>query len=246
MKRFDWQIFLGLSLVGISVFFYFVHYAIFQDAHHIFLYLIGDIAFVPIEVLFVTLIVHRLLNQREKRSMLKKLNMVIGAFFCEVGIKLLKCFSRFDCHFDKIRGNLLVGNNWTVQKFSDTGKSLKDYDYRIDSQKGDLEDLRNFLVEKRDFLLRLLENPNLLEHESFTELLWAVSHLTEELVARVDTRNLSNADYAHLSGDIKRAYIVLISEWLQYMKHLKDQYPYLFSFALRTNPFDLYATPEIK
>ena len=90
MKRFDWQIFLGLSLVALSVFFYFVHYAIFQDAHHIFLYLIGDIAFVPIEVLFVTLIVHRLLNEREKRSMLKKLNMVIGTFFCEVGIKLLK------------------------------------------------------------------------------------------------------------------------------------------------------------
>ncbi len=246
MKRFDWQIFLGLSLVVISVFFYFVHYAIFQDAHHIVLYLIGDIAFVPIEVLFVTLIVHRLLVKREKRSMMKKLNMVIGTFFCEVGIKLLRCFSRFDCHFDTTREKLLVNGNWTEQKFSDTAKRLKDYDYQIDSQKGDLEELSNFLLEKRDFLLRLLENSNLLEHELFTELLWAVSHLTEELAARMDTKKLSNADYAHLSGDIKRAYIVLISEWLQYMKHLKDQYPYLFSFALRTNPFDLYATPEIK
>ncbi|MBE7445936.1 MAG: hypothetical protein HS132_12065 [Planctomycetia bacterium] len=246
MKRFDWQIYLGLSLVAISVFFYFVHYAIFQDTHHIFIYLIGDIAFVPIEVLFVTLIVHRLLDKREKRSMMKKLNMVIGTFFCEVGIKLLKCFSQFDCHFNTTRENLLVSNDWTGQKFSDTARRLKDYDYQIDSQKGDLEDLRNFLLAKRDFLLRLLENSNLLEHESFTELLWAISHLTEELVARADTRKLSTADYAHFSGDIKRAYIVLISEWLQYMKHLKDQYPYLFSFALRTNPFDLYATPEIK
>lgn len=246
MKRFDWQIFLGLSLIVISVFFYFVHYAIFQDAHHIFLYLIGDIAFVPIEVLFVTLIVHRLLDKREKRSLMKKLNMVIGTFFCEVGTKLLRCFSQFDCHFDTIRENLLVNGNWTEQKFSDTARSLKDYDYQIDSQKGDLEELRNFLLEKRDFLLRLLENSNLLEHESFTELLWAVSHLTEELVARMDTKKLSNTDYAHFSGDIKRAYIVLISEWLQYIKHLKNQYPYLFSFALRTNPFDLHATPEIK
>lgn len=246
MKRLHWQLYLGLSLVTISAFLYFVHYEIFQDAHHIFIYLLGDIAFVPVEVLFVTLIIHRVLNEREKRSIMKKLNMVIGTFFSEVGIKLLQYFSRFDHNFDKIRENLVVTTNWSEKKFSDTSKGLKNFDYRMDSQKGNLEELRNFLLGKRDFLLRLLENPNLLEHESFTELLWAVSHLTEELAARVDVRKLSSADYAHLSGDIKRAYLVLICEWLEYMRHLKDKYPYLFSFALRTNPFDPNATPEIK
>jgi len=30
-------------------------------------------------------------------------------------------------------------------------------------------------------LLGLLGNPNLLEHDSFTDLLWAVFHLMEEL-----------------------------------------------------------------
>ncbi|TVM03903.1 MAG: hypothetical protein CV087_02475 [Candidatus Brocadia sp. WS118] len=246
MKRFSWQLCLGLSLVTVSVFLYFVHYAIFQDAHHIFIFLVGDIAFVPIEVLFVTLIIHQLLNQREKRAILKKLNMVIGSFFSEVGIRLLQYFSHFDYNFDKVRENLVVMNDWSEQKFVSTSKSLKNFDYRIDSQKSNLEELRNFLIGKRDFLLRLLENPNLLEHESFTELLWAISHLTEELAARTDVKKLTNADYAHLSGDIKRAYLVLIHEWLEYMRHLKDEYPYLFSFALRTNPFDPNATPEIK
>ena len=246
MKRFNWQLLLGLFLVTLSTLFYLVHYFIFRDAHHIFIYLIGDIAFVPIEVLLVTLIIHRLLSEREKRSMMKKLNMVIGAFFSEVGIKLLKCFSDFDYNFDKVRENLIVTNNWSEQKFSSTGKSLKNYDYKIDSLKGDLEDLRSFLMGKRDFLLRLLENPNLLEHESFTELLWAVSHLTEELAARIDVKRLSDADYAHLSGDIKRAYILLVVQWLSYMKHLKNDYPYLFSLAIRTNPFDPNASPEIK
>ncbi len=42
----------------------------------------------------------------------------------------------------------------------------------------------------------------------------------------------------HLSGDIRRAYSILITEWLAYMKHLKSDYPYLFSLAVRTNPFD--------
>ncbi len=47
--------------------------------------MVGDIAFVPIEVLMVTLIIHRLLTEREKRAMLKKMNMVIGAFFQRSG-----------------------------------------------------------------------------------------------------------------------------------------------------------------
>jgi hypothetical protein len=35
-------------------------------------------------------------------------------------------------------------------------------------------------------------------------------------------------------------------EWVEYMKHLKNEYPYLFSFAMRTNPFDDKATIEVK
>jgi hypothetical protein len=67
---------------------------------------------------------------------------------------------------------------------------------------------------ERDFLVRLLENPILLEHESFTELLRAVFHLTEELAAREDLGNLPDSDYKHLAGDIKRAYVLLVHQWL--------------------------------
>jgi hypothetical protein len=101
-------------------------------------------------------------------------------------------------------------------------------------------------MEQRDFLLRLLENPNLLEHRSFTNLLRAVFHLTEELTFRRNLHNLPQTDYEHLSVDIKRAYVLLISEWLAYMKYLRDYYPYLFSLAVRTNPFDPDASPEVK
>jgi hypothetical protein len=90
------QILLGLLLVLLSVLFYLIHFAFFRDAHHIFIYLVGDIAFVFIEVLLVTLIIHQVLSEREKRAMLKKLNMVIGAFFSEVGMSLLKHFWAFD------------------------------------------------------------------------------------------------------------------------------------------------------
>jgi hypothetical protein len=34
--------------------------------------------------------------------------------------------------------------------------------------------------------------------------------------------------------------------WLDYMRHLKADYPYLFSLAIRTNPFRLDASPVIR
>ncbi|MGM0368686.1 MAG: hypothetical protein ACQEP2_09030, partial [Actinomycetota bacterium] len=91
----------------------------------------------------------------------------------------------------------------------------------------------------------LLENPNLLEHEKFTELLWAVFHLTEELEYREDLENLPESDYEHISGDISRVYLLLIAGWLDYIKHLKERYPYLFSLAARVNPFDKQASPIV-
>lgn len=245
MKRYRWQILLGLTLIVSSAVLYFIHYLIFRDIRHIILYLIGDIAFVPIQVLLVTLIIEWLLNEREKSALLNKLNMVIGAFFSEVGTRLFKCIFRFDAHFDKIRGNFIMTADWSDAEFKNAGKRIIGYDYKIESRRGNLEELRDCLVGKREFMLALLENPNLLEHESFTELLWAVFHLTEELDYRKNVRQLSDADYAHISNDIKRAYIALISEWLKYMKHLKNEYPYLFSLAVRINPFDPNAKPEI-
>lgn len=247
MKRvINWQVLLGLTLIALSALVYYMHYLIFRDVHHIFLYLIGDIAFVFIEVLLVTLVLHQLLHYRERKAMLNKLNMVIGAFFSEVGTELLKTFSIFDKDTSNITQKLVVTDAWSKKDFSKILKNIKNHSHNIDSKRGNLEDVKNFLKEKRQFLLNLLENPNLLEHESFTNLLWAVFHLTEELIHRRKLTGLPDSDYNHLSGDIKRVYHLLIAEWLNYMKHLKNNYPYLFSLALRTNPFDSNAVVEVR
>jgi hypothetical protein len=247
MKRvFNWQVFLGLCLITLSVLVYFIHYLIFRDLHHIFIYLIGDIAFVFLEVFLVTLVLHQLLRYRGKKVMLNKLNMVIGVFFSEVGGELLKIFINFDTKSSEIAQNLIITNESFEKDFLKICKSVENHTYNIDSKKGDLENIKNFLKEKRQFLLNLLENSNLLEHESFTNLLWAVFHLTEEFTLRKSLNELPETDYQHLEGDMKRAYHLLIIEWLNYMKHLKTDYPYLFSLAVRTNPFDENASIEVK
>ena len=245
-RRLNWQIALGLVLILLSVIFYLIHYAIFRDARHIFLYLIGDIAFVFIEVLLVTLVIHQILDLREKKALLNKMNMVIGAFFSEVGTALLKMLSIFDGNSSLISRELVVNKDWTDKKFIACRKLIMSYGCVVDSRAADLEALKDFLAAKRGFLLRLLENQNLLEHETFTDLLWAIFHLTDELVHRDDVTRLPLTDLEHLSGDIKRAYISLLQEWLGYMKHLKKDYPYLFSLAARTNPFDEHASVEVR
>jgi hypothetical protein len=246
MKRLNWQVRLGVILVLASAILYIVHYAVFRDVHYLFFYLLHDIAFVPIEVLLVTLIIQQLLREREKRSRLEKLNMVIGAFFSVVGTRLLVYLSDFDPKLQTVRKDLIVRQNWTDREFETVAAGLRKYDYGVDIRRIDLEHLRDLLTANRDFMVRLLENPTLLEHETFTELLRAVFHVTEELENRPEFRTLPGTDFAHLAADVKRAYGRLVSEWLDYMRYLKLNYPYLFSLAMRTNPFDQEASPIVR
>ena len=246
MKKGKWHKGLILSFVVASIIVYIINYLIFHNVHDIFFYTLLDIAFLPIQVLLVTLVIHRLLEESERQARLKKLNMVIGAFFSEVGTDLLASFSGSDPDIDTIRKDLIVTDRWTPAEFRGLANRLKSYDYGVDMGKVHLGDLRSYLLKKREFLLGLLENPNLMEHESFTEMLQAVFHVTEELLHRDDLTDLPLPDIAHLSGDIKRGYGRLVYQWLAYMQHLHDDYPYLFSLAMRTNPFDRHASAVVQ
>jgi hypothetical protein len=190
--------------------------------------------------------VDQILRIHEKMAMLNKLNMVIGAFFSEVGTALLKSLSTFDRNFEQVRGKMIVTGAWEDRAFREASREVDSLPYHIDLTGKDLDELKAMMLGKRDFLLRLLENQNLLEHDTFTNLLWAVFHLSEELQAREDLTQLSKPDRDHIAVDMKRAYTLLIIEWLAYMKHLKKEYPYLFSLAVRMNPFDPSASATIQ
>jgi hypothetical protein len=243
---YNWYVLLGASLILLTIILYLMHYAIFRDAHHIWIYMLGDIAFLPIEVLLVTMIVHRVLDMREKRNRMEKLNMVIGAFFSEMGMQLLHQLSEFDSTCKQIKDCLEADQGWNEQDFRRAGRELSEYKCSIGRDDVLLEEMRDFLLSKRDFLLTLLENPTLLEHETFTDLLWAVFHLTEELKYRYVIAELPDMDHEHLCGDIARAYSLMLREWLVYLEHLQSNYPYLFSLAVRMNPLEPEASPIIR
>lgn len=246
MNHKKWYIALALALTASSTVLYLLQIGIFHRTEETFFYMLQDIAFVPIQVLLVTLILNQLLSSREKRALMKKMNMLIGTFHIEVGAELIRLCSAFNSDMTEIRTRLMVTSKWTVRDFRSVAASMKNMEIKIDSRSGDLYSLKSLLEAKRSFLLSLLANPNLLEHDSFTDLLWAVFHLAEELSARKSLEGLPQVDYDHLSGDIKRAYSQVLAEWLLYMKHLKEDYPYLFSLAVRMNPIDPNADPVVK
>jgi hypothetical protein len=245
IKRHRRFIILAAIFVASSAVIYFVHYRIFENPYHIFIYLIGDLAFLPLEVFIVVIVIERILAYREKQALLSKLNMVVGAFFSEVGNDLITSLICSMENRDEIFHCLAVKQDWQASDFKKAAICAHNIRVNADCRGVDLEALRAFLIEKREFLLRLLENPSLLENERFTNLLWAVFHLGEELEARPTVKNLPESDREHLAGDIQRVYGPLVSEWIRYLDHLKSKYPYLFSLILRTHPFQPNPSPTV-
>ena len=245
MKKYRILLLVALAFIAASALLYYIHYLIFHDVHHIFIYMVGDLAFLPLEVFLVVIVIERILTRREKQSMLNKLNMVIGAFFSEVGTPLIRNLLPGYESGDEISAELSVDPSWTHTDFVNARTCNALHRGHPHYTPEEMDKLRAFLVQKRGFLLRLLENPNLLEHDTFTDLLWATFHLTEELEARASFDGLPESDLAHLNNDVHRVYQVLISEWVDYVEHLKTNYPYLFSLVVRINPFKEKTTPIV-
>jgi hypothetical protein len=240
-----WQWLLGSILIGSSVLIYVLQILIFRRPIETEFYLFQDLAFVPVQVLLVSLILNSIFARREKEALLRKLNMVIGVFFTELGTPLLRLFAQLDANAGELRACTIFRLDTSPTAFAEAQAHIQAHKFALAMTGADRERTKRLLHEKRGFLLLLLENPNLLEHESFTDLLWAVSHLAEELEFRPDVQTLPPVDAAHITGDLQRAYSLLLIEWLGYLRHLRAEYPYIFSLAVRMNPLDPEASPTV-
>ncbi|ACF44563.1 hypothetical protein [Pelodictyon phaeoclathratiforme] len=228
-----WTVF---TLFTISLALYGIDFSIYGNLREISASFLGNLAFLPIYIIVVTLLFERVLRERERKSVMRKLNMVIGVFFSEFGNHLLKELSVHVVESEELKQRLHMNGSWKKQDFDEALDYLRQNNQKISIDSDALPSLKQFMTGKRSFLLSLLENQNLLEHENFTDLLWAAFHITEELEARKSFDRIPPSDKEHINGDIRRVFGHLIREWILYMQHLKEDYPYLFSLAVRLNP----------
>jgi hypothetical protein len=179
-----------------------------------------------------------ILNSRDRRVRRDKCHMLSGLYFSEIGNELLDRIAPDADQRPGLPRELRDRDVWTPSELRTVARWLGNTDMSAGTVAVDLGELRTFLESRTTLLLRLLENPALLENESFTELLRAVFHLREELAHRADLAQLAEADRKHISGDIHRVHERTVPQWIEYMEYLQEHYPYLFSLAVRTNPFD--------
>ncbi len=240
MRLRRWQVEIAATLVVAAIVVYALRWYLFpaESLHREMLrYLVDDVAFLFIQVLLVSMLLDGLMQRRHRDTMLDKLNMIIGAFFSECGTDVLGRIAKLDADLDEVRQDLLPRMAWKAKDYERAKQAFRAHRPDIELSTGDLVELRVRLDQEKAYLLGLLGNQALLEHEAFTDLLWAVTHVAEELHAR-DFEHLPATDRAHLVVDVKRAYQLLAVQWLDYLRHLQTQYPSLFSLAVRQNPLD--------
>ena len=246
-----WKIKFSILMIILIIIIYGSNYLVLRDPEHIISYIWTHLGFIPVDILVVAFLLDEIIERKEKEAMLEKLDMLMSTFFSEVGNELINQLSSAN-KYNASTESLKSIKNWDDTDYENKLKELKnttiDFQAEISPENREefLENLRELLVNKREFIINLINNPNLLEKEEFTGLINAILHLDEELEHRKDLSLVSDADFAHLNGDMHRVYNRLIHEWVYYLKYLNTHYPYMIALIIRTNPFDEDAEVYVK
>lgn len=243
-KRLSWKLKFSILMVLLIIIIYGSNYLVLGDAEHIISYVWTHLGFIPVDILLVAFLLDEIIERKEKEAMLEKLDMLMSTFFSEVGNELINQLSTVN-KYKASTENLKSIKNWEDKDYENKLNELKSstvdfsaIDMGLEDREEFLENLRTLLVDKREFIINLINNPNLLEKEEFTGLINAILHLDEELEHRKDLALVSDSDFAHLNGDMQRVYSKLVYEWVYYLRYLNKQYPYMIALIIRTNPFD--------
>ena len=246
-----WKIKFSILMVILIIIIYGSNYLVLGDGEHIISYVWTHLGFIPVDILIVAFLLDEIIEKKEKEAMLEKLDMLMSTFFSEVGNDLISQLSSVN-KYKTSTENLKSIKNWDQKDFDKKLDELKNAsidfsaDIPIEQREEFLESLRDLLVNKREFIINLINNPNLLEKEEFTGLINAILHLDEELEHRTDLALVNDADFGHLNGDMKRVYDKLVYEWVYHLKYLHKHYPYMIALIIRTNPFDEDASVYVK
>jgi len=230
MKNLKHYLFVSIILVLLSLIMFLIHYLIFGQLENTEYYSFMNLCFIPINILAVTLVFEKLVERRARLERVSKLNMLVGLFFSDIGFTLLKLIVAGD---EKIHSLSLDFND-----LRSCVNKLKSHDHQIVFENIDYPELKGLVIGARDILSSLISNESILEHETFADLLMSLMHLRDEIIF-IKYTELTSDDCSHLKGDLIRVYENLTFQWINYLSHLKQFYPYQYSGAIKFNPFTL-------
>ncbi len=244
-RTFIRDLMIGISLLMVSAALYSAHYTFFHDSHFIFAYLLEHLSFMPVSAFIMTAVVGQILKTRDKKKKKDKMSVLISAFYSRSGNDLLKMISKMNNNSKDV-ADVFLPENMKQLKAEVIINKIKSAGIALDINESNLNLLKERLNQDIDFYFNVIQDENLLEHEAFTDIIWAAIHLQQELTKRDSLKELYDKDKEHLIGDIERLYNNLISVWPTYLLHLKKDYPFLYSLVIRDNPFLLKSEVYIK
>lgn len=187
------------ALVLISCCIYGLQLAVFHDSHNTFFYFFQDMAFLPVTIAITTVVIGAVLDRRSKKDRIESSRILTSAFFSILGMPMVEHLCR-----------------------------MLDEDMQLRWDEEEVDQILDLLNQNQNNILTIASNPNLLEHAAFTDLLWAVLHLREELSSRKASggSEVSEQDQAHLLKDAQRVLDLYISNWDEYRDYTAKEYPY--------------------
>lgn len=226
-------------MLALALLIYSLHYLIFGSITATMSGVLLSIAYVPIGVVYETLIIQKILDKRERIKIEKKMNIIKGSFYHEIGTRLLFEILKGDRNVINIMPFTNIGNHWTDADFIRLKHLLSNHTCDIDMEKLDLPSIRDFLEANDNFLLNLIVSPLTEEYEDFNNLLMEVLHLRDEVTTLYSCVEVETPlDIDHLYNDICRLYALLLVQWGDYIHHLYKYYPSLFLKAVVKSPFN--------
>ena len=197
-KHLSWKAKFSILMVVLIIVIYGSNYLVLGDAEHIISYVWTHLGFIPVDILLVAFLLDEIIERKEKEAMLEKLDMLMSTFFSEVGNNLIKQLSTVNEHKANTE-NLKSIKTWDEEDFDNKLNELKESSVRFkaeispEEREEFLDSLRTLLASKRELIINLINNPNLLEKEEFTSLITAILHLDEELEHRKDLAQIGRA-----------------------------------------------------
>ncbi len=217
------------ALFAMSIVVYLLQIIIFHDPVTTGFYIFQDIAFLPISIAVATIVVGEYLGQKEKRDRLAKTQMLTSVFFTELGAELMFSLVGVTKGKEKIVAIFENAEINDCKSLEVVQNQLREVDIDVSVSEETYHRLVEMIRAKRDELLTITSNPLLLDHESFTDLLWGIFHLMDEARLRGEYSAMSAADRRHMEVDFTLTLKLLLVNWAGNILYTKMNYPNYYS-----------------
>lgn len=226
-----------LLLLCASALLYAIHYLIFRDLHHLTIFGLHELAFVPLEVILVTLGLDQLVEKTHREEARSKVSIIETLYFNESGGTMLRYLTSFDPDAARLRELLQVTEDWHSSDFRQAIRQLKSYPFLLDLDRIDFFGLHYHLSQRHEYYRSMLENPALTQSEAFTEMIMKIYLLWEELDGRTNLYQLPEKDRNYLAELLHEIYRELTEYWLDNVYNHSIHNRFRLHRAIESNPF---------